>query len=898
MNPHAFRSALRMARREAWRNRWRSLLVVLLIGFPVFVLGCGDIAYRSWQLDPSERLTREIGASDAAVQPGCGLVEQVPSAWLGDGYRCGSQEAGPTPTPTLAQLLAQLPAGTRAIERTSAPNGVRVTTNAGVKYTNLVGFDYADPLAHGIVHQLHGRSPRTAGEVALTTALAKSIGLGIGDTMHLVDPDRTFTVVGIVRDARYRKIQTAYTLPSAIDHTEPTALNRTWYVHTSTPVTWGDVLRLNEASFVVLSRSVYLDPPPHSQVPFYTNHPGTNHLPAQVIATVTLVGGMALLEVVLLAGPAFAVGARRQRRELALITAVGGQTRDLRNVVLANGVVLGVIAGVSAAFGAVLAALIGMPTLGTLVDQIPGHTDIRPLELAGIAMLSLVTALLAAIFPALQAGRTDVIAALAGRRGAVRTRRHVPVIGAVIAAIGVAIAFFGVTRRNDATTILAGVVFTEVGLIVCTPTLLGAAARLGRLLPLAPRIALRDAGRNRSAATPAVAAVMASMIGAVGILIAVTSSQDQDRRNYEPTLPNHAVYASGPFGDGVAQGTSTDSIRNALGATLPIDQVAVVRAPQNDCAEPTAAVRKCRVSGLIVIRDNRAGSRYHGGAFPEVLVDDGSGVAALFGKPEPAAAAALRAGHAVVTDSGAVHNGTIQLGVIDETAAPVPDGPPPTIGTPVTLPATVVTDGFAAAAAIVPASALSTLGTSAPIVLGVLATTTREPTDKELQAARGRLEQLDARLSLDMESGWHNPTTWALYLLIGFAALIALGAASIATALANADGRDDLVTLGAVGASPRTRRLMSMSRAGVVAGLGCLIGVAAGFVPAYAWTRGTRAAANHGGRYVVGGLRDTTLHFVVPWTPILLALVGVPLVAAGVAGLFTRSRLPSERRTE
>ena len=45
------------------------------------------------------------------------------------------------------------------------------------------------------------------------------------------------------------------------------------------------------------------------------------------IAIVALIVAMALLEVVLLAGPAFAVGARRQARTLALMAASGGTPR-------------------------------------------------------------------------------------------------------------------------------------------------------------------------------------------------------------------------------------------------------------------------------------------------------------------------------------------------------------------------------------------------------------------------------------------------------------------------------------------------------------------------------------------------------------------------------------------
>ncbi|HJQ44167.1 MAG TPA: hypothetical protein VJ831_13850 [Jatrophihabitantaceae bacterium] len=902
MNPSAFGAALRIARRDTWRHKWRSLLVVLLIGFPVFALSCADIAYRSWQLDPNESVTRAIGSAQMAVQLGCdgGTVEQAPKAWLSDGFTCSQSNSDRrTATPTMATVLAQLPAGSRAIEQLLTP--VRIRTSAGIKYAPLFGIDYSDPIAHGMYVQVHGRSPRTPNEIALSPRLAKSIGAHIGDTIHLADPDRAFTVVGIAREAGYRHSQLALTLPSAISTSSSRQPETTWYFHTPTPISWSRVLQLNKESLVVVSRSVYLDPPPRSQVPYYV-HSGNNTNHAGVIAAVALIAGMALLEVVLLAGPAFAVGARRQRRDLALMAATGGQARDLRNVVLANGVVLGLLAGISAALGAVLAAFIAMPTLGTLVDQVPGHTEIRPLELAGIAMVSLVTALLAAIFPALQAARTDVIAALAGRRGTVRTRRHVPVIGLALIALGVAIALFAVTSQNNATTILVGVVFTEVGLIVCTPSVLGGAARLARLLPLGPRIALRDAGRNRSAATPAVAAVMASMIGAVGILVGVTSAQDRDKHSYQPTLPNHAVLAS--FGIPPTASEQADEvarIRTALAQNLPVESLATVRTPPDEnCVGSTRSGSKvaCKVGGVTLVEDSRVGGRYRSSAFPPVLVDDGSGVAALFGKPEPAAVAALRAGRAVVTDPNVLHGDTIQLGQVDERALDDNTGPVsalPITGTPVTIPATVVTDGFAPAAAIVPPSAMKSFGT--PSVLGVLATTTRMPTDKEMQAAQGQIQAIDSGINVDIEKGWHDPAGWALWAMIGVAAAIALGAALIATALANTDGREDLVTLAAVGASPRTRRLMSMSRAGVVAGLGCLIGVAAGFVPAYAWVRGDRAALAENSRGIPDAIRGTSLHLVVPWTPIVLALVGVPIVAAAVAGMFTRSRLPSERST-
>jgi putative ABC transport system permease protein len=132
------------------------------------------------------------------------------------------------------------------------------------------------------------------------------------------------------------------------------------------------------------------------------------------------------------------------------------------------------------------------------------------------------------------------------------------------------------------------------------------------------------------------------------------------------------------------------------------------------------------------------------------------------------------------------------------------------------------------------------------------------------------------------------------------AGVITIGATTIATALSNVDSRPDLTTLGAVGAAPRTRRLLSMSRAGVIAGIGTALGAVAGFLPAYAWVHSQARSADlsggtHGGTIYVPGEHLPRMLLVVPWLPLTSTLIVVPLAAMLVAGLFSRSRLPSER---
>ena len=80
--------------------------------------------------------------------------------------------------------------------------------------------------------------------------------------------------------------------------------------------------------------------------------PGSARAPTtRPMAVLVLIVVMALIEVVLLAGPAFAVGARRQQRSLALMSAAGGTPVQSRRVIIGGAIVLG---GVAALVGVVL----------------------------------------------------------------------------------------------------------------------------------------------------------------------------------------------------------------------------------------------------------------------------------------------------------------------------------------------------------------------------------------------------------------------------------------------------------------------------------------------------------------------------------------------------------------
>src|SRR5262249_26660278 len=181
-----------------------------------------------------------------------------------------------------------------------------------------------------------------------------------------------------------------------------------------------------------------------------------------------------------------------------------------------------------------------------------------------------VTGLLAALVPAWIASRQDVVAALAGRRGITRSRRRWLILGAGLVATGAALAATGAWRIS-ATLILTGLVVAELGLVLCTPAIVGLVARLGRWLPLAPRIALRGTARNRTAPARAIAAVMAAGVGslAVGVIFVAQARRDHDSHHVLGPLGQVSVINVGQGKPGGPSQPASPLVAAALRETMP-----------------------------------------------------------------------------------------------------------------------------------------------------------------------------------------------------------------------------------------------------------------------------------------------------------------------------------------
>ncbi|RQW99230.1 ABC transporter [Micromonospora inaquosa] len=888
----SWRAALRIARRESRRSRGRTLLVLAMIAMPVAALAFLAASYDMAELTPQERIDRRLGVADAQLQ----WIADAPVAqdeW-GEGWY--TSDGGPSSKVTAAQVTALLGPGSRVTEvRPRVPLTLRGPDRDEV--VNAQVLDLTDPLARGLVRFRAGRAPRQPGEVAVSPAALRRFDLRLGRAVATADGSRAYTVVGVVEFPDDLGPVVALH-PGAVPATGPQP-DSVWLADLPGTVDAALVSRLNNLGVVVAARHPIGPATAANRTWLGSIRPSD----ANDLSTGVLIAGLGLLEVVLLVGPAFAVGVRRRRRDLALVAVAGGDAGQLRRVVLADGVVLGVLGAAAGLLVGVGAAFAGRPLMEQYVFSARfGGYRCWPTALVLLAGVAVLAGVLAALAPAWTAARQDVSAGLAGRRTPAQSRGRWLALGVTLVAGGAGLAAFGATRTSPA-VILTGLILGELGLVCCTPTLLGALARLGRVLPLAPRIALRDASRNRSAAAPAICAVMAAVASSVALGGYLASDGARDARAYQPALPTGHVLVNPMRSAGqptLAQ--VTDAARSQFG----VDAVALVqsascgagRTGYCDIAPVLPLTRACPWQPGVELpaaqrQQARADPRcqfretnYFGG-YVEPGVDDGTALPLLTGvdpATTAAATAVLRAGGVVVTDPRYLHDGLVTVRVSEVEASP---------NRPITdhdLPGYALPRATGQPRLLLSTAAARQLDLSWSTTGWVIGTTT--PPDEEQQARFAAALRPFGTLSLSVENGGPPRDLSPLLLLLAAAAgLITVGAAGIATALAAAEGRAELTTLAAVGAAPGVRRLLAICQAGVIAGLGSVLGIVAGL--------GTAAIVlvSVNRQYAGDWPVPDPYPFLVPW-PALGVLVLVPVVAMFGAGLFTRARLPIERRLD
>ncbi|WP_371479650.1 FtsX-like permease family protein [Kitasatospora sp. NBC_00315] len=999
----AWRVALRIARRDALRAKGRSALVVAMVALPVLGVAGADVVFRSAQLDPGEAVARSIGRADLQIDSlGGGLtVLQAPDPDEGttvdspkDGARLTpeQQRSQDTDPATLARQL--LPAGSTLIPVGSGP-WVSTSTRDGLSKVQTEEADLADPVWQGRITVLDGRPPAAAGEIAATRAFLDDARLAIGDrTTFSVLPGKPYTITAAVEFPGRLRTDTLIGRPGdlvpalkAAAGTEQDkgagAYEQTrWLVKlpAGASVDWAKVKELNSYGFSAASRSVILDPPARSEVPYFLAQDryggGGSYFDRTSVVILATVAGMALLEIVLLAGPAFAVGARRSRRQLGLLAAGGGDRAHVRAVVLGGGVVLGVTGAAVGLVGAIGLVALLRPQAEQYAGSRFGHFDLQPADLLGVMGIGLVTGLLAAVVPAVQASRQDVVAALTGRGSLKPPSKRLAVLGLLMVGGGAALALLGSTSGvgSHTTAVLGGSMIAELGMVALAPFLVGLFGRLGRVLPLGPRLALRDSVRHRGRTAPAVAAVMAAVAGSVAVGVYSASSAEQGRREYVASAPTGAVTLATGWGS-AADGALLPQLRGAVESNVPdlgpradvlgVSFMGDCQAGQSVCGQVDISIPKERrcpaddpdnatgpngsVTPSPALDDPRCirHRNYSSTGFGEIPAGDAGVLRNLYGVKDQAAEQALAAGKAVVFDPLYLKDGKITLDlteavIYDEpsgtrspgasprasasasaSASPSPSAPAaprasaspvaaggvetvapsptakhvPADGSPLTSRPTVhhlSVDAVLATSSVAGSKAMISPATAAALGLGTAETGSvwlpaKASGSSSIQRASAAVAKVSDGVRFDVERGYRSTTDLITLGLTGFAALVALGAAGIATGLAAADSQRDLTTLAAIGAAPRIRRTLSGFQCGVIAAMGAVLGTICGVVPAVA----LRKVQALGGAYpgMSPGEAASRAVVVFPWATMGITLVVLPLLAVGLATLLTRSRI-------
>ena len=880
-----WRPALRIAWRDALRHRGRSILVLVMISLPVLAVSAAAVVIKTVEVTGIEGADRLLGTADARVlTEGRGRVVQATDPTGGEWTFLS--EADYEDPPGQADVRAVLGDDARLLPLTSGYSRARLDDR--VVEFSTTGIDLSDPLAAGLFDLEAGHLPEAGGEVVVNGAMLEK-GFSLGDEIEVAG--RTLVIAGAGRHARDRTMPAV--MGSVDDLPDESTKRHEWLVDAGGSVSWSTVRELNEIGGVVTSRAVLADPP---DVGSLSEQLGYDEGQDNTLAIVALIVVMALIEVVLLAGPAFAVGARRHARTLALIAASGGTPAQARRVILGSGLALGLVAS---AVGLVLGIAAGwalLPVVQRFQGEWFGPFDLPWLALAAVAAFGLVSALLASVVPAWLASRQDVVAVLAGRRGDRRPRASTPVLGLVLLGLGIAASAFGALTSDSGSGslwIAASAVVSVLGMILVVPVVVSAVARVSGRLPLTARYAARDAARHRTRTVPAVAAVAATVAGVVALGIANASDEKQNELTYAPQAALGTGYVT--WGLEVLEGeeppdpTATwERIEETVRSTAPDVGVRALRGVES--VYDPAGYAVVMVEPPRELESEVYGLMSYG---PMVAVADEADDLGLEGETAATVDAALADGRAVLFTTVADTVADVQIRT--ETWTGEGDAEPEVETTGVAGARLVPWDqalaGAAPAQAVVPSALAEQLGLDVSIVSLRLTGDLDAGTETRLkEAVQGAVEST----YVYVERGYQRPDDAVIILLVlgALGGVLMLGGTLTATFLALSDARPDLATLSAVGAAPRTRRRVAAAYALVIGFVGAVLGAGVGFIPGIAISRPLTATFGSTGPGPDGPF------LAIPWLLIGAIVLALPLMTAAVVGLSARSRLPLVTRLD
>ncbi len=922
-----WRVDLRLARRQVWRARASSLLVVLLVGLPVLGLSGAAVFAQSHVGTPAQKATVQLGRTQAMIGIAGGADPSRRQAVDEPGYTQiatnadGSARHPEKPAPQSPDAV--IPPGTKVIEL-GLYGAAYVATATGAGQVGATTGPAWNPALRGRFVIVSGTAPTSDDEAMVSPALLHRLGKAVGDTLTLTDTGTSFRITGTLRQVDSVPDDQQMFLPASAASLLQTA--PTWFTVDWQP-DYAAFKTMVHAGFSVYARDLAVDPPAGALRAYAGDSAGWAMLAVGAIAA-----GFCGYLVVLLAGAAFAVAARRQQRALAMAASVGAVRGDVFRIVVLQGTVLGLVAGVvGTTAGIGLAAVALAVTDRGVVGSFWGNWGLNvpwPL-IAGIAVFAIVVGTLAAVVPARGATHGGVLDALRGARRPARLNPKRPLWGLGLMILGLAATVgggLGIAALNTAKEvdygsplrgvllvgIVAGPLVFQIGVIVGGHWTLVMLSHVASRGGLAARIAGRDAAAHPSRVIPAFAAIAACVFIASFALSATAMVAAGNRQNY--TWTGH-LGTVGLMAWGLSADDDPDEVAQKMqNLVAPTDPSATAmlwtssdapRDPRDGkVSDPAAPVWS--VAGAMHDDgcDRCAPEAQLGGNPPTVL--DPADVATILGAALPAdAQRVLEDGGAVElrqrseAGSVSVDHDTLTLvrwsaGAWDAyneklpdywsgriTAAELPEPAQKRV-----LPAVSIVPRYPQSfiTALISTDTARALGmTLVPQTL--FAFYPQPPGDDVVDALTAAAEntRVSANTSLQvMAERGPAPIDPVLWLISGATMVLVLGAGAVCLGLARFERRSDDATLAAVGAGRGLRRRVNAWQALIVVGLGTVVGAAAGLIPTWGITQ----------------MSSGYLTFAeAPWPWLVVIALGLPAVMAAASWLIPPRSPDLTRRT-
>jgi putative ABC transport system permease protein len=724
---------------------------------------------------------------------------------------------------------------------------------------------------HPTLRLVAGRFPTGPGDIAITADAAATFNVHIGDPF--VANGVTRHVVGLVENPLNLSDEFALVAPGQAN---PPAQVTILFDASGTKV---DAFRPTGSTTSIGTRSTA----------------SKNAVAAVVLAMETI----GLLFVGLVAAAGFAVMAQRRLRALGMLGALGATDGQVRLAMVANGMVVGVVGSVAGALLGLATWIALAPRFESLVNHRVGRFHLQWWAIAASMVLAVVTAVIAAWWPARSAARASIVAALSGRPSPPKPAHRFAGAGVVLLAGGFACLAFAHRNfdRPNPVLIIAGTVATTFGMLFVGPLFIRGLATTGRRAPIAMRLALRDLARYQARSAAALGAI------SLALAIAAISAAAAAVPPAEANLANNQLLVYLSAGDGSAPGNGSAAISERTEAEVHSLQprVDVLAAslhaqaviPLTEAADAASST----VSPVSTVTDvtatmGKVRTVTHGGqrgieitdeiplyvATPALLTYYGISPSDIKSNTDIITGRSDLAGFAVIApSSGPTPCDSSQPQCHVNGVKPTPglaarrgrDLAHPTIQT-VKLPTYT-----SAPDTLLTTRALKEFGLKA-VTAGWFIQTRSPLTTTEINSA----QRTAAAAGITIETRQQQTTNAGLRdgaTAVGL--LVALGVLAMTVGLIRSETASELRTLAATGATSITRRAITGATAGALALLGAVLGTGGAYLALIAWHR--------------SDLHPLTQ---VPYLDLVIIIVGLPILAITGGSLLAGREPPTISR--